>query len=105
MNTEDVVHIYNGILLSHKKEQNWVIWRDVNEQCTYFFTDHFPLTLQKVSTTGQGFLSVFFFSPLPPRELQQCQALKMLTKYVLKRWLSSQHHILHSLTQPPKTHV
>ena len=22
---EDVVHIYNGILLSHKKEQNWVI--------------------------------------------------------------------------------
>ena len=22
---EDVVHIYNGILLSHKKERNWVI--------------------------------------------------------------------------------
>ena len=25
MDKEDVVHIYNGILLSHKKEWNWVI--------------------------------------------------------------------------------
>ena len=25
-----VVHIYNGILLSHKKEQNWVICRHVD---------------------------------------------------------------------------
>ena len=25
-----MVHIYNGILLSHKKEQNWVICRDVD---------------------------------------------------------------------------
>ena len=31
MDKEDVVHIYNGILLSHKKEQNWVIYRDVEE--------------------------------------------------------------------------
>ena len=29
MDKEDVVHIYNGILLSHKKERNWVICRDV----------------------------------------------------------------------------
>ena len=27
---EHVVHIYNGILLSHKKEGNWVICRDVD---------------------------------------------------------------------------
>ena len=27
---EVVVHIYNGILLSHKKEWNWVIFRDVD---------------------------------------------------------------------------
>ena len=27
---EDVVHIYNGVLLSHKKERNWVICRDVD---------------------------------------------------------------------------
>ena len=27
---EDVVHICNGILLSHKKERNWVICRDVD---------------------------------------------------------------------------
>ncbi len=27
---EDVVHMHNGILLSHEKEQNWVICRDVN---------------------------------------------------------------------------
>ena len=27
---KDVVHIYNGILLSHKKEWNWVICRDVD---------------------------------------------------------------------------
>ena len=27
---EDVAHIYNGILLSHKKEQNWVICRDMD---------------------------------------------------------------------------
>ena len=30
MDKEDVVHIYNGILLSHRKEQNWVICRDVD---------------------------------------------------------------------------
>ena len=30
MDKEDVVHIHNGILLSHKKEQNWVIYRDVD---------------------------------------------------------------------------
>ena len=30
MDKEDVVHIYNGILLGHKKERNWVIYRDVD---------------------------------------------------------------------------
>ena len=30
MDKEVVVHIFNGILLSHKKEQNWVICRDVD---------------------------------------------------------------------------
>ena len=30
MDKEDVVHIHNGILLSHKKERNWVICRDVD---------------------------------------------------------------------------
>ena len=30
MDKEDVVHMHNGILLSHEKEQNWVICRDVN---------------------------------------------------------------------------
>ena len=32
MNKEDVVHIYNGILPSNKKERNWVIleaWMDL----------------------------------------------------------------------------
>ena len=29
MDKEDVVHIYSGILLSHRKERNWVICRDV----------------------------------------------------------------------------
>ena len=28
MGKDDVVHIYNGILLSHKKEWNWVICSD-----------------------------------------------------------------------------
>ena len=27
---EDVVHKYNGILLNHKKEQNGVIYREVD---------------------------------------------------------------------------
>ena len=27
---EDMVHMYSGILLSHKKEQTWVICRDVD---------------------------------------------------------------------------
>ena len=31
MDKEDVVHIYNGILLRHKKERDWVICRDVDE--------------------------------------------------------------------------
>ena len=30
MDKEDVVHIYNGILLSHKKEQNSAICRDLD---------------------------------------------------------------------------
>ena len=30
MDKEDVVHIYSGILLSHKNEWNWVIRRDVD---------------------------------------------------------------------------
>ena len=30
MDKEDVVHICNGILLSHKKERNWVICWDVD---------------------------------------------------------------------------
>ena len=30
MDKEDVVHIYNGVLLSHKKEWNWVICWDVD---------------------------------------------------------------------------
>ena len=28
---KDVVHVYNGILLSHIKGKNWVICRDVDE--------------------------------------------------------------------------
>ena len=30
MDKQDVVHIYNGILLSHKKKQNCVILRDMD---------------------------------------------------------------------------
>jgi len=30
MDEEDVVHIFNGILLSHKKEQNCAICRDMD---------------------------------------------------------------------------
>ena len=30
MDKEDVVHIYNGILLSHKKEEIWVSWNEVD---------------------------------------------------------------------------
>ena len=29
MDKEDVIHIYNGILLNHKREQYWVICSDV----------------------------------------------------------------------------
>ena len=30
MDKEDVVHMFNGMLLSHKKEQNWVICTDID---------------------------------------------------------------------------
>ena len=30
MDKEDVVHIYNGILLSLKKKQNYAIWKDMD---------------------------------------------------------------------------
>ena len=30
MDKEEVVHIHNGILFSHKKEQNWVICKEVD---------------------------------------------------------------------------
>ena len=29
MDKEDVIHLYNGILLNHKKEQNCTICRDM----------------------------------------------------------------------------
>ena len=28
---KDVVHIYNGMLLSHKNKQNWIVCRDVDK--------------------------------------------------------------------------
>ena len=31
MDKEDTVHMYNGILLSHAKEQTWVIYSDMDE--------------------------------------------------------------------------
>ena len=31
-----VVHIYNGILLSHKKERIWVSWTDVDEPRAFY---------------------------------------------------------------------
>ena len=31
MDKESVVHIYNGTLLSHKKEQMWIHWTEVDE--------------------------------------------------------------------------
>ena len=35
MNEEDVVHIYNGILLSHRKEQNDIICSNVDTTREY----------------------------------------------------------------------
>ena len=32
MDKEDMVRIYNGILLSHKKKQIWVSWTELDEQ-------------------------------------------------------------------------
>ena len=36
MDKEDVVHIYNGILLSHKKEHIWVSSKEVDEPRAYY---------------------------------------------------------------------
>ena len=36
MNKEDVVHIGNGILLNHKKEQIWVSFNEVDEPRTSY---------------------------------------------------------------------
>ena len=33
---QDVVHRYNGILLSHEKEQNWVRSSEVDEPRAYY---------------------------------------------------------------------
>ena len=30
MNRDDVAHICNGVLHNHQKEQNWIIYRDVD---------------------------------------------------------------------------
>ena len=35
MGKEDMEHIYSGILLKHKKEQNWVIYRDADGRRDY----------------------------------------------------------------------
>ena len=31
LDKEDVIHVYNEILLSYKKERNWVIFSDMDE--------------------------------------------------------------------------
>ena len=36
MGTEIVVHIYNGILLSYKKEQIWVSPKELDEPRAYY---------------------------------------------------------------------
>ena len=36
MDKEAVVHIYNGILLSHKKEHIWVSSKEVNKPRAYY---------------------------------------------------------------------
>ena len=36
MGKEDVVHIYNGILLSHKREHIWVSPKEVDEPRAYY---------------------------------------------------------------------
>ena len=36
MDKEDVVHIYNGMLLSHKKEHIWVSSNEVDEPRTHY---------------------------------------------------------------------
>ena len=36
MDKVDVVHIYNRIFLSHQKEQNWVIYRDMDGPRVYY---------------------------------------------------------------------
>ena len=35
MDKENVVHIYKGILLSHEKEQNWIIYKDIDGPTDY----------------------------------------------------------------------
>ena len=35
MDKEDVVHIYNGLLLRHKKEWDWIICSNVDEPRVY----------------------------------------------------------------------
>ena len=42
MNKEAVVHIYNGILLGHKKEHIWVSANEVDEPTAYY-TDEVSL--------------------------------------------------------------
>ena len=51
------------------------------------------------------FVCFFLFTTVSLGTVTVSDMEQMLTKYLLKRWLSSQHHILHSLTQPPKTHM
>jgi len=36
MNKEAVVHIYDGILLSHKKERIWICSNEVDETRAYY---------------------------------------------------------------------
>ena len=53
MNKEDIVHIYNGILLNHKKELNNAIWSNMDGPRDYHtkwskssglnYTNNFPL--------------------------------------------------------------
>ena len=38
MDKEDVVHIYNGMLFSHRKERIWVGSNEVGEPRTFFFS-------------------------------------------------------------------
>ena len=71
----DVVHKYNGILLSHKKEQNSAICRDMDGLRDYYWRRQWQPSLVHLPGKSHGWRKVVGYSPRGHKESDMTERL------------------------------